>query len=172
MTDPLVDPDDFEAQLLARRVRVAPYYVAVTTAMVAVWTYLVVGEFVLAGVPEWLGWTTVLLTVGSYYWVQERRFFIYMTDNMLRQRAVTLFVIGLMILLTLLMAIILGLMLPEPMVTAMLVVVVGIVAWWKRGVRLRLYATLRQDEGWRRLGKATLVGSFTILALGALIARQ
>jgi hypothetical protein len=172
MNATLIEPDDFEEQLIARRVRVAPYYVAVTTTMVALWSYLVVGEFVLAGVPEWLGWATVLMTIGSYYWAQERRLFVYMMNNTPRQRAVALLVICLMILTALLMASLLGLLLPEPVVTAMLLALLGVAAWWQRGVRLRHYALLWQDEGWRKLGKVAFVGVFTIFALGALIARQ
>ncbi len=167
-----IEPDDFEQQLMARRVRVAPYYVAVTTAMVALWSYLVAGEFVLAGVPEWLGWATVLFAAGSCLWVQERRLFVYMASNTLRQRVVTLLVICLMILTVLLMASLLGMLLPEPVVTAMLLALVGIAAWWQRGVRLRHFALLWQDDGWRKLGKVAFVGVFTIFAFGALIARQ
>ena len=168
----IIEPDDFEEQVMARRVRVAPYYVAVTTTVVALWSYLVAGEFVLAGVPEWLGWGTVLFAAGSNFWLQERRLFVYMASNTLRQRFITLLVTCLMILTALLTASLLGLLLPEPVVTAMLFALVGIAAWWQRGLRLRHFALLWQDEGWRKLGKVAFVGVFTICAFGALIARQ
>jgi len=172
MTEPLADPDDDNAQLMTRQIQMAPRYVAGTTALVILWIYVIVGEFVLAGVPEWLGWGTVLSIATVYYWTQERRLFAYMTSNSWRQRLLTIGVIVLMILIALLLAIVLGAVLPEPVVTMLILMLIGLAARWKRAVRLRLYANLWQNEGWRRLGKTTFVGAFTILAFGALIARQ
>lgn len=171
-TEPYFDPNDPEVLLQSRRVRSASRFVAVSTALVALWIYLVAGEFVIAGVPEWLGWITVLLTTGTYYWALQRRLAVYMSSNTWRRHLGTLSVTCLVLVLALFMALILGVALPEPLVTVMVLVLIGIFALWKRKIRLRLYDGLWPNVGWKKLAQVVFIGTFTIFAMGALLARQ
>jgi hypothetical protein len=172
MSEDDICPDDIDAAQLSRAVRFAPWYVAIATWTAMCWLYIVVGEFVLSGLPEWLGWVTVVATTVANYWALERRFLAHMLSNMVWQRIKTLLVVLLFFLLALLLAMFFGSLLPEPVVTVLLLAVVGVLAWWKRVKRRRLYATLPKDLAWRAAARSVVVAVSTLLAMGALVGRQ
>jgi hypothetical protein len=171
MNEEVFDPNDAQVAFSTHAIRFAAWYVAISTATVLLWMYLVVGEFVLSGLPEWLGWFAVILATGASYWAAERQLFQYLTAKTLWQRLTTLFVVGCLFAMALLTALVLGALLPEPAVTVMLLILAGIITWWKRGVRRRLYPALPRDQGLRVVARVTIVGVVTLAAAGALLSR-
>jgi hypothetical protein len=89
-----------------------------------------------------------------------------------RHRIRNLLVVCLMLLLGLLLAMILGTVLPEPAVTVLLFVAVGVVALWKRSARRRFYAGFPAGSRWQAFGRIVAITLVTLLAAVAMASRQ
>jgi hypothetical protein len=171
MSERALEQDDMYGLLIGRAFHFAPRYIAFGTAITLCWLYLIAGEFVLSGLPEGFGWVTVIAVTVANYWSLERRLIGYLPDRSLRRRSMTLLVVCLISALMLLFGLILGLLLPEPAVTLMLLAVLGILAFWHHGKWRRLYPDLPRDPRWRVASRIALVVLCTIVALGAMAAR-
>lgn len=171
MSEEVSEQDGIDNVFMARVVSFAPWYIAVGTAISFLWLYLVVGEFVLAGLPESLGWCAVLGTAGANYWALEQRFLGFTPDSARRQRIMTLVVVGASLVLLILLGFLFGSALPEPVATLLLFVSVGLAAFWRRTKRRRLYASLPREPHWRVAARIVLVILVTMAAFGAMVAR-
>ncbi|HMA92213.1 MAG TPA: hypothetical protein VKP30_05980, partial [Polyangiaceae bacterium] len=75
-----------EEHAMLQAARFARLDLALSTAYMLWWGYLVFGEFVLAGVPEWFGWFVVATLGGASYFTLERRVAAYLPERSRRER--------------------------------------------------------------------------------------
>jgi hypothetical protein len=172
MSEATLDPNDSDDVFLARTTRLGPQQLSFATFTTFLWIYLVVGEFVLSGLPEALGWTIVIATTGANYWALERELAGYLRNNLQWRRAMTLLQVVLMFLVVLLLAIILGIVLPERAVTILLFVSIAVMALWNGRVRARHFPVLPRPNRGRRVAWVAMISVLTLAAVAALLARQ
>lgn len=153
-----------------------PWYLVGTTTTTLWWSYLVVGEFVLSGLPETLGWLMVVALGASNYWAMERRHALCLASVSLAQRGKILGATMLTIGVTWFLAILIGSFVPEPLFTLMLFPVAGAFAWRMRKTRRRIFSSVQPDmppvPAWRLAAIVVTVTLSTMLAMAAVLARQ
>lgn len=167
--------DEAIAQLNAA-VRFAPWYLALTTTTTLWWSYLVIGEFVLSGLPEFFGWFVLLLLVAVDLWRVGRRFSVYLPRESARQRLLMLGAAGVCLFLSLVLAIVFGLFLPEPIATVLMFPILGLFALWLRRVRIRRFPLVEpavpSTPVWRIAAKSIAIIVATLLAVAGALARM
>jgi hypothetical protein len=171
--DTSIAQNDMEVALAtARSIRLVPWYVASATVLMFMWLYLVVGEFVLAGLPEALGWFLVLGIVSANYRALRRQFEGYWRGHRVRSVVWNVLLTVAMILMVLLISMLIGSLLPEQVTTLLLLLLAGISTWAKRRVRMRVFPAVPRSVGWRLFAQFFGVGLVTVVAVAMLVTRS
>lgn len=160
-----------ESPIVSAALAFAPRYLALTTATVLWWSYLVLGEFVLAGVPEWFGGIIVVALGGAGYLALERRLAIYLPLVSRRLRLATWCVVGFVCGAGLFFSFILSAVLPEPVTTLLMLVTAAVLTWWKGRKRKQLLLGLQPESSPLVAIRAMLVGLMTLAAVILLVTR-
>lgn len=168
---PPVADDGTDNPILWAAIRYAPSYLALTTATVLWWSYLVFGEFVLAGLPEWLGLLIVVALGGAGYLALERRLAIYLPHAARRTRVWNWLMIGGLCAAGMIASIILGTVLPESAITLFMLAAVGVVTWWKGRKRRLVLIAIEPESSSMVAIRAVLVGLMTLAAVILLVTR-
>ena len=172
MNEAILDPNDIETIVLARATRFAPRHIAYVTTTAVLWTYLVMGEFVLAGMPEVLGWLVLLAVLATNYWTMERRLSDYLLDRPRAKRLKAMLSVSVMFVFALVLAIVMGTILPEPAVTLLMFLLVAAVSLWNASARKKHFSALPRPSLMRRVMAWSIVSVLTLGAVMAMLARQ
>lgn len=157
--------DDLQSEGNVAALRFAPRAVAISQAILMVWLYLAFGEFVLAGLPEGFAWL-LLIAIGVVgYFVAESRVAPYLPERSPKQRFAILAMAALVCGALLMLAMLLGALLPEPIVTALLFFVLAFMALWKHVKQTRLLVFLPAESTWVVALRLMLFGALSLLAV-------
>lgn len=143
----------------------------ISMVVLVAWLFLTLGEFVLAGLPEGLGWFMLIALSAIGYFAAEMRVaaylrvVAYLPGRSLKDRLSTLAMVGLGCFALLLLTMILGAFLPEPLVTVVLFGVIGLVALWKRAKQSQATESLRPQGSWIVAVRLILVGAVSVAAM-------
>lgn len=159
-------PNELEAQSNTGAVRFAPRYLAISQAVLVAWLYLAFGEFVLAGLPEGLGWFFLIAIGGLDYFIAESRIAPYYFPERSTQQRVTILAWTAVVCGALLFsAMLLGALFPEPVVTVLLFVVLAFLAFSNHLKRTKLLSLLPTQSSWIVSARVMLVGGISLFAV-------
>ena len=164
---PLNEPgvDDLRSASSVAALRFAPRTVAISQAILMTWLYLAFGEFVLAGLPEGFGWLLLITISVASYFVTEARVAPYLPERSPKQRLAVLAMTAILCGALLMLAMLLGALLPEPIVTVLLFFVLAFMALWKHVKQTRLLTFLPEESTWLVTLRLMLFGALSLLAV-------
>lgn len=157
--------DDVQSEGKVAALRFAPRAVAISQAILMAWLYLAFGEFVLAGLPEGFAWLLLIAISVVGYFVAEARVAPYLPERSPKQRLAVLAMAALICGVLLILALLLGALIPEPIVTVLLFFVLAFMALWKHVKQTRWLAFLPAESTWVVTLRLMLFGALSLLAV-------
>jgi hypothetical protein len=146
--------------------KLAPQMIAWNTALVAVWLYLALGEFVVArNLPEFVAFSAILVVAALVFCSSENRYGTYLAGRTPSQRTLTFFHACGLFFLLLLLAILFGSSLPESLAPPMLLLsCCGMVAY-RTKLKRRWFKGLMPAPIWQTLTLYLGIGLVTLISL-------